>query len=141
MTALDAAYQRGLTAFIHAVEHVDPKDADAFHQALYLSVHFFGVRGVELTEHLKAGKSVVSKWVNRDTTPAEPMRERVLTWLVGRLRAQLREGVLTCEDVLRLRAVKMYRDDRCPERECDFCGKTYQGPALYCTLSCAQADA
>lgn len=34
-----------------------------------------------------------------------------------------------------------YRDDTYPERACDRCGATYQGPAVYCSLKCAVADA
>jgi hypothetical protein len=34
-----------------------------------------------------------------------------------------------------------YRDDRFAERGCDRCGKAYRGPAIYCSLECALADA
>jgi hypothetical protein len=34
-----------------------------------------------------------------------------------------------------------YRDDRFAERSCDHCGKPYRGPAVYCSLECAVADA
>jgi ribosomal protein S27AE len=34
-----------------------------------------------------------------------------------------------------------YRDDRFAERACDRCGKPYRGPAVYCSLACALADA
>jgi hypothetical protein len=34
-----------------------------------------------------------------------------------------------------------YHDDGQPERACDRCGQSYRGPALYCSLACAQADA
>ena len=34
-----------------------------------------------------------------------------------------------------------YRDDSFPERDCDHCGKPYKGPAVYCSLHCAMADA
>jgi hypothetical protein len=34
-----------------------------------------------------------------------------------------------------------YFDDGFPERECDHCGKPYRGPAVYCSLECALADA
>jgi len=34
-----------------------------------------------------------------------------------------------------------YRDDTFPERPCDRCGKPYRGPAVYCSLTCAIADA
>jgi hypothetical protein len=34
-----------------------------------------------------------------------------------------------------------YRDDRFAERQCDCCGKPYRGPAVYCSLECAIADA
>jgi Family of unknown function (DUF6166) len=34
-----------------------------------------------------------------------------------------------------------YSDPSCPERACDYCGKPYRGPAVYCSLECATADA
>ena len=34
-----------------------------------------------------------------------------------------------------------YRDDAFEPRECDHCGKQYRGPAVYCSLECAIADA
>ena len=34
-----------------------------------------------------------------------------------------------------------YRDDSFSERTCDKCGKRYRGPAVYCSLECAEADA
>ena len=34
-----------------------------------------------------------------------------------------------------------YRDEKYPERACDCCGKLYRGPAVYCSLACAVADA
>jgi hypothetical protein len=34
-----------------------------------------------------------------------------------------------------------YRNDRFPERACDYCGKPYRGPAVYCSHDCATADA
>jgi hypothetical protein len=34
-----------------------------------------------------------------------------------------------------------YRDDTCEERDCDYCGRPYRGPAVYCSLECAEADA
>ena len=34
-----------------------------------------------------------------------------------------------------------YRDAAYPERACDHCGKLYRGPAVYCSLRCAVADA
>jgi len=39
------------------------------------------------------------------------------------------------------RAEEAYRDHRFPERLCDHCGKPYRGPAVYCSLECAIADA
>lgn len=35
---------------------------------------------------------------------------------------------------------RSYRDDRCEERHCDFCGGRYRGPAVYCSLTCAMED-
>lgn len=34
-----------------------------------------------------------------------------------------------------------YRDDTFPGRCCDYCGQSYRGPAVYCSLECALADA
>lgn len=34
-----------------------------------------------------------------------------------------------------------YFDNRCPERKCDYCRRPYRGPALYCCLAHAEADA
>jgi hypothetical protein len=35
----------------------------------------------------------------------------------------------------------LYRNDLYPPRECDHCGKSYCGPAVYCSQACAEADA
>jgi hypothetical protein len=32
-------------------------------------------------------------------------------------------------------------DPAYPERACDRCGRSYRGPATYCSLECAMADA
>ena len=34
-----------------------------------------------------------------------------------------------------------YVDASKPERECEYCGRLYRGPAVYCSLQCALADA
>ena len=34
-----------------------------------------------------------------------------------------------------------YHDPSCPERHCDYCGLRYRGPAVYCSIECAIADA
>lgn len=34
-----------------------------------------------------------------------------------------------------------YHDPNYPERPCDRCGKSYNGPAVYCSIECAIADA
>jgi len=39
------------------------------------------------------------------------------------------------------RAKMAYFDVRCPERLCDHCGRPYRGPAVFCCLECAVADA
>lgn len=38
------------------------------------------------------------------------------------------------------RAVQSYVDPSFPERQCDYCGKPYRGPAVYCSLICAVDD-
>jgi len=40
-----------------------------------------------------------------------------------------------------LRAENSYIDESYVERKCDRCGKSYKGPAVYCSLICATADA
>lgn len=39
------------------------------------------------------------------------------------------------------RAEEAYRDDKFCARPCDRCGQWYRGPAVYCSLECAQEDA
>jgi len=34
-----------------------------------------------------------------------------------------------------------FRNDNYPERPCDRCGKPYRGPAVYCSIACAEDDA
>lgn len=34
-----------------------------------------------------------------------------------------------------------YRNDSFPRRYCDYCDAIYRGPAVYCSLECAVADA
>jgi ribosomal protein L37E len=38
-------------------------------------------------------------------------------------------------------AAAAYCNSVYPARACDGCGKSYQGPAVYCSLECAVADA
>lgn len=50
---------------------------------------------------------------------------------------------ILCElrEVMVAQAEGRYRDDACPERTCDHCQGLYRGPAVYCSLQCAEADA
>jgi hypothetical protein len=57
------------------------------------------------------------------------------------LRATLMRLDLIGEGVSRERAKRAYIDPWCPARRCDRCGEPYQGPAVYCSLACAEADA
>lgn len=41
----------------------------------------------------------------------------------------------------RARAIARYHDPTWPERQCDYCQRPYRGPAVYCSLICALADA
>ena len=41
----------------------------------------------------------------------------------------------------RLHAETDYRNESYAERACDRCGGLYHGPAVYCSLACAVADA
>lgn len=45
------------------------------------------------------------------------------------------------EAAARRNAEAAYHDDGYPERDCDRCGRPYRGPAVYCSLRCAIADA
>jgi hypothetical protein len=49
-------------------------------------------------------------------------------------------GVASCCDAAGS-ADDAYRDVRFEERTCNCCGKPYRGPAVYCSLACAVADA
>ncbi len=35
----------------------------------------------------------------------------------------------------------VYQDDSRPDRPCDRCGRSYRGPAIYCSFECALLDA
>ena len=45
------------------------------------------------------------------------------------------------QQAARLVAEASYRNPSFFARKCDHCGKTYRGPAVYCSLECALADA
>lgn len=47
------------------------------------------------------------------------------------------EGFL---QVAQARARESYHDSAYPQRQCDFCGRFYTGPAVYCSLDCAMED-
>lgn len=40
-----------------------------------------------------------------------------------------------------VRARASYKDGNQPERRCDRCCRRYRGPAVYCSLICAELDA
>jgi hypothetical protein len=46
-----------------------------------------------------------------------------------------------CDLARRTSPAAAYRDGSCSERACDCCGALYRGPAVYCSLTCALADA
>jgi len=50
-------------------------------------------------------------------------------------------GRVHTDSVSQRRAVDYYENEFFEERDCDHCGKPYRGPAVYCSLTCAQADA
>ncbi len=41
----------------------------------------------------------------------------------------------------RVTAMEAYHNESFPARQCDRCNRTYQGPAVYCSLECAILDA
>jgi hypothetical protein len=43
-------------------------------------------------------------------------------------------------DAMTRRAVDYYSNENFDERMCDNCHKVYRGPAIYCSLICAQTD-
>ncbi len=38
------------------------------------------------------------------------------------------------------KASSIYHNTGFPASECDYCGKTYHGPSVYCSWICAQRD-
>jgi hypothetical protein len=52
-------------------------------------------------------------------------------------------GIASCCDAAgsRARAEALYADPNFCARPCDHCGQWYRGPAVYCSLQCAEADA
>lgn len=72
------------------------------------------------------------------------MKEETARYAVGRdstvekLQAHAREEG---REEMRKRAEKLYRNESCRKRLCEKCGKPYRGPAVYCSLECALADA
>ena len=59
---------------------------------------------------------------------------------MSRAQEAMRNRKLTTDDFTQA-ARNAYRDAGCPERTCDNCGKTYRGPAVFCSLECALAAA
>jgi hypothetical protein len=43
--------------------------------------------------------------------------------------------------ISRERAEATFKDDSCPERTCDNCGRLYRGRSVYCSMWCAVSDA
>ena len=78
-----------------------------------------------------------------------PGWDETLRRLAGRLRGgdlfdefkRLNSDVIEPIAAMRSAARASYRDDGFAERPCDHCGKPYRGPAVYCSLECAIADA
>jgi hypothetical protein len=52
-----------------------------------------------------------------------------------------REALALRANIYRHMAESAYVDPTLPPRECDNCHKIYRGPAVYCSLECALADA
>jgi hypothetical protein len=50
-------------------------------------------------------------------------------------------GIASCCDAAGSSAEAAYRDDKFEPELCHHCGVSYRGPALYCSLTCAIADA
>jgi hypothetical protein len=50
-------------------------------------------------------------------------------------------GLVTHGFSITINVAPSYNDDACEPRACDHCGATYRGPAVYCSLECALADA
>jgi hypothetical protein len=72
-----------------------------------------------------------------DLIPADTSQARVGLTLAGALPALTREG----SDDAATMAEAAYRDDKFEPELCHHCGVSYRGPALYCSLICAIADA
>jgi hypothetical protein len=65
-------------------------------------------------------------------TPIEPCRYCGGVTDAEIERSQLRIGSILAAD---------YADDSYPKRTCEHCSKLYRGPAVYCSIECAVADA
>jgi hypothetical protein len=51
------------------------------------------------------------------------------------------EGLVTHGFSVMITVAPSYLDETCEPRACDHCSATYRGPAVYCSLECALADA
>jgi hypothetical protein len=51
------------------------------------------------------------------------------------------EGLVTHGFSIIVTVAASYHDETCEPRACDHCSATYRGPAVYCSLECALADA
>ena len=68
-----------------------------------------------------------------------------LTWIDdaddrAKARAHLIAQGTIGEGVTRERAKRAYHDPTFPKRDCDGCGQPYTGPAVYCSIGCAERD-
>jgi len=143
MSPFDAAYQRGLVAFIRALENLDPEDVAGFKRALWLAVERFAIRRNDMEDRLGAGKGLISKWCRTTVKPTKSARELVTPWLIAKLKLQVTDEMTLpmSEDDMKLRAALAYHDPKYEPRKCDHCRSTYRGPSVYCSLHCAELAA
>jgi glutaredoxin len=56
--------------------------------------------------------------------------------------AMLEGGLdLKADVIVRLRGGQSFENEAYEPRQCDYCHRVYRGPSVYCSLTCAMADA
>jgi hypothetical protein len=77
-------------------------------------------------------------------TPPTPPRCAICMFAAGIADSSDREAIrahcLDTEGMMHWKRIGCYIDESFPERACDYCGRRYRGPAVYCRQACALAD-
>lgn len=99
---------------------------------------------VEAENPSDAARAAAEKIAKKHYTGGEPsfVTEFAGTFLafVGR-QERAADGIVTVGFTIKINVAPSYADKACDERRCDHCQALYRGPAVYCSLECALADA